>query len=112
MAENQTVSADARTEDCRGGLPRWVHVCLLVAFAFSFWFLRLRYWHFTSEAPFSDIGGYVLVGSNIAKDFYFGVNNHLNSYYTPVTPAAIAVAKLISESHAAACSGPVSFEAR
>ena len=66
-----------------------------------FWYLRFAYWRGTYEPPFSDIAGYVTTADNIVRDFFFGFDDNHQTYFTPVTPALIAVAKLIA---------PVRFE--
>src|SRR5205085_2727661 len=66
-----------------------------------FWFLRLAYWRTTHEAPFSDMMAYVMTADNIVRHFFFGVDEGRPTYLTPVTPAIIALAKLIA---------PISFE--
>jgi branched-subunit amino acid transport protein len=72
---------------------------VLVAYALTFWGLRVSYWATTSEAPFSDIADYVWVGQNIAHDFYFGTTDTFYSYYTPVTPSFVAIGIVLGGAH-------------
>ena len=81
--------------------PIWSVYGFLFVCSLLFWSLRLVYWRLTQEAPFSDIMGYVTTGYNIVRDFFFGVSENRPTYYTPITPALIALAKLIA---------PISFE--
>ena len=68
----------------------------LIALSAVFWLLRVGYWNTHTEEPFSDLLGYVMTADNIAGKFYFGVEPARPVYYTPITPLAIAIAKLIS----------------
>ncbi len=74
----------------------WSVYGFLLACSILFWYLRLIYWKDTHEAPFSDIAGYVTAGDNIARYFFFGLDEAHQTYYTPVTPTLIAISKLIA----------------
>jgi hypothetical protein len=71
---------------------------ILVALCAAFWILRISYWKTNTEAPFSDMADYVEVADNIVSSFTFGVAR-APTYFTPVTPSLIAIAKLISPGH-------------
>src|SRR4051812_28251743 len=79
----------------------WSMYGALFVCSMLFWSLRLAYWKTTQEAPFSDIMAYVMTADNIVRHFFFGVDEGRPTYLTPVTPAIIALAKLIA---------PISFE--
>ena len=79
----------------------WSVYGFLLLCSVLFWYLRLAYWRGTYEPPFSDIAGYVATADNIVRHFFFGLHDAHQTYYTPVTPALIAIAKLIA---------PVRFE--
>ena len=79
----------------------WSVYGFLLLCSVLFWYLRLAYWRGTYEPPFSDIWGYVETADNIIRHFFFGLDDAHQTYYTPVTPALIAIAKLIA---------PVRFE--
>ena len=85
-----------------GGLVRsrtfWLGLNCL-CFVALYWGLRITYWRGTVEAPFSDMGAYVQVADNIVAHCFWGVNEQIRSYFAPVTPTVIAVAKLISAEH-------------
>jgi len=68
---------------------------IVIVSALLFWALRILYWTQNSEPPFSDIWGYVVTGDNIARHFFFGTDPTHPTYYTPITPSLIAIAKLI-----------------
>jgi hypothetical protein len=70
-----------------------------VCFVALYWGLRIGYWRETTEAPFSDMGAYIQVADNIVAHRFWGVNNQVHSYFAPVTPTVIALAKLISAEH-------------
>ncbi len=71
----------------------------LAGFAIVFWGLRFWYWLSIHEPPFSDMADYANVGENIARRFFFAVNDDLYAYYTPVTPSFIAIAKIVGGAH-------------
>jgi hypothetical protein len=71
---------------------------VFVTLCAAFWALRIYYWNTNIEAPFSDMFHYVEVADNILGSFTFGVSR-APTFFTPVTPSLIAIAKLISPVH-------------
>lgn len=72
-----------------------LYAASLVVISVVFWALRIAYWSTHVEEPFADLLGYVQTADNIVDGFYFGFGPDRPVYYTPVTPLAIALAKLI-----------------
>jgi hypothetical protein len=54
-----------------------------------FWVVRIYYWNLIIEEPFSDMAQYVWIGTKVAANFDFSVDNFWQSYKLPGVPLAM-----------------------